>query len=207
MLHRLPELSYDFHELAAFIAPKEFQLNYFEIHKGYVENLNKALSKDISYQQYSVADLMMKLKYLPEDLRYDVKKYGGMHFNYSLFWKILTPSSRGPMGTLKNAIRDTYHDFGVFKKEFTNIALDLNASDAWCWLLVQKGKVKIMKTYGHDCPISKDTYPVLCLKLWRVSSLFVKQKQNLEYINDFWNFINWEEAESRYLEGKRQIFI
>lgn len=200
MIHRLPKLSYEFHELAGFLAPQEFRMNYLEIHKGYVENLNKTLNDHLCYQQYSVADLMMQIQHLPRCLRNDVKKFGGMHFNYSLFWKILKPNNESnPKGILKKAISDTYNDIKILKKEFTNTALHIHATNAWCWLIVQNGKLKVIKTYGYECPISKDMYPILCLKLWRVSSLFAKRQK--EYVNSFWNFINWEEVESRYVEA------
>lgn len=201
MIHRLPKLLYEFHELAGFLDPQEFRMNYLEIHKGFIDNLNKTLNKYPIYQQYSVADLMIRIQCLPRNLRNDVKKFGGMHFNYSLFWRILTSDKRGtPSGMLKKVISDTYNNFGEFKQEFTNTALEeIHDTNAWCWLIVKNGKLEIIKTYGWECPISKKMSPILCLKLWRVSPIFTKKQK--EYVNNFWNFVNWEEVESRYLEA------
>ena len=183
-----------------------------EIHHGkhhavYVVKLNDALKDYLDLQEKSVEDLLKSLDLVPEKIRTAVRNHGGGHFNHSFFWKIMKSSKDGgggePVGEFKKAIDRDFEGFAVFREKFSAVAAGVFGS-GWAWLVKNNsGKLSIIQTQNQDSPISTGLRPILNLDVWEHAYYLKYQNRRPEYIEAWWNVVNWEEVERRFKEGKK----
>jgi len=201
MTYILSALPYKFHELEPFISEKALLVHYFDIHRRSIEELNSLLKDYPEFQKIGPADLIYNIEILPNLLRNKVKRCAGNHLNHAWFWNSLTPEGQGsPEEELLHAINFTFDNFSNFKQTFTEHALKVYGS-GWCWLVMQNGMLKIIKTNNSDFPLSNSTYPLLGLDMWEHAYYLSHQNKKIDYINLFWSFIDWVEIEERYKEA------
>lgn len=197
MIHSLPKLSYSFEALEPYIDQKTMEIHYGKHHNAYVTNLNNLIS-GTEFESLSVEELIFNLDKLPESIRTGVRNNGGGHANHTLFWSILTPNSKGaPTGELMTQIRNTFGSFESFKEEFSKAATTVFGS-GWAWLVVGNGKLEIMTTPNQDSPLMEGITPILTLDLWEHAYYLKYQNKRIEYIDAFFNIINWDEVEKLY---------
>ena len=187
----IEKLPYSYSSMKQFVDPKTMDIHYNKHYKGYVKKLNDALSK----KNYKDADLEDIIKSIS---KYDVKvrNNAGGAFNHALFWKMLSPKKQLPKGEVFEKIKKQYGNLKKLKDEFNQVAKDRFGS-GWAWLILTKSnRLKIMSTPNQDNPlmnIVKDGgYPLLGLDLWEHAYYLKYQNKRDEYINNFWNHINWE---------------
>ncbi|EAF0236831.1 superoxide dismutase, partial [Listeria monocytogenes] len=150
----------------------------------------------------SVEELVANLDSVPEDIRGAVRNHGGGHANHTLFWSILSPNGGGaPTGNLKAAIESEFGTFDEFKEKF-NAAAAARFGSGWAWLVVNDGKLEIVSTANQDSPLSDGKTPVLGLDVWEHAYYLKFQNRRPEYIDTFWNVINWDEANKRFDAAK-----
>ncbi|WP_289029735.1 superoxide dismutase [uncultured Algoriphagus sp.] len=198
MAFELPSLPYAFNALEPHIDARTMEIHHGKHHNGYVNNLNNAVA-GTDLEGKSLEELM---KVAGSNTA--VRNNGGGHYNHSLFWSILSPSGGGnPTGELAGAIDAKFVNFDEFKDLFSKAAATRFGS-GWAWLIVTAtGDLEIVSTANQDNPLMnvaeiKGT-PILGLDVWEHAYYLNYQNRRPDYISAFWNVINWEEVNKRYL--------
>ncbi|UWE02359.1 superoxide dismutase [Laceyella sacchari] len=197
----LPALPYTFDALEPHIDAQTMEIHHNRHHATYVNNLNAAL-EGVEVNATSVEALISDLNALPENVRTAVRNNGGGHANHSLFWEILSPNGGGePIGEVAQAIADTFVSFDNFKKQFTDAAAKRFGS-GWAWLVVKDGKLAVTSTPNQDSPLMEGAAPILGLDVWEHAYYLKYQNKRPAYIEAFWNVVNWNEVNRRYLAAR-----
>jgi len=197
----LPPLPYGYDALEPYIDKMTMEIHHDKHHAGYVNNLNKAV-EGTEMATKTLDELVMNVSKYPTAVRNN----GGGHWNHSLFWTLMKKSGGGePSGALADAIKSSFGSFAEFKTQFGNAAATRFGS-GWAWLVVQNGKLAIGSTPNQDNPLMdisdfKGT-PVLGLDVWEHAYYLKYQNRRPEYIENWWNVINWAEASKRFSEAK-----
>jgi Fe-Mn family superoxide dismutase len=200
MTYTLPKLPYAYGALEPFIDAETMEIHHNKHHQAYVDKLNKALENHPDLQKKDVKQLISNLTIIPEDIRIAVKNNGGGHVNHSFFWLILKKGIE-PKGEVLNAIIKKFDSLDKFKEEFSKKALSLFGS-GWCWLVLDKGELEIITTSNQDSPLSVGKIPLLTLDVWEHAYYLKYQNKRLDYINAFFNIINWNKVNENYLKSK-----
>jgi Fe-Mn family superoxide dismutase len=196
------KLPYDFAALEPHIDTKTMEIHYGKHHATYVTNLNAAIDKHPNLGSKSAEDLIRDLNSVPDDIRAAVRNNAGGHVNHSMFWKIMKPNGGGnPSGAIADAINSTFGNFEDFKKQFNDGGLKQFGS-GWVWLASDKGKLKIMSTPNQDNPISQGIYPVFGNDVWEHAYYLKHQNKRADYLNVWWNVVNWDEINKRLAAAK-----
>lgn len=197
--YELPALPYAFNALEPHIDAQTMEIHHDRHHATYVNNLNVALEAHPDFASKSVENLISDLDSIPENIRTAVRNNGGGHANHSLFWQILSPNGGGaPKGAISDAIDSTFGSFGKFKEEF-NKAAATRFGSGWAWLILDKsGKLAVTSTANQDNPLMEGSTPILGLDVWEHAYYLKYQNKRPDYINAFWNVINWDEVNKRF---------
>jgi len=198
-MFKLPELPYDYSALEPHIDTKTMEIHHSKHHAGYVENLNKALSKYEDLQKLAIEELLKNSNDLPEDIRQTVINNAGGHANHSLFWEILSPKGGGkPTGELAKAIESQFGSFEKFKEEFSTKATTLFGS-GWVFLNVCKDKSLEIKRHSfQNSPLLHGKTPIFGLDVWEHAYYLKYQNKRSEYVDAFWNIVNWDKVLQNY---------
>ncbi|NLE02044.1 MAG: superoxide dismutase [Fibrobacter sp.] len=200
-------LPYAFNALEPYIDAKTMEIHYTRHHRGYFDNLLKAINEN-SLGDKPLSELLAKAGTFPPAIRNNA----GGHYNHTLFWKVMAPNAGGvPQGVLGERIVATFGSFDKFKEEFTKAAMSRFGS-GWAWLCVaDNGTLFITSTPNQDNPLmdvaEKRGTPILGLDVWEHAYYLNYQNKRASYIDAFWNIVNWPEVSSRYLaltETKKQ---
>lgn len=202
MAFELPQLPYAYDALEPHIDKETMNIHHTKHHNTYVTNLNAALEGNEELLSKSVEEIVANLDAVPEEKRTAVRNNGGGHANHSLFWTIISPNGGGqPTGELAKAITSKFGSYDSFKEEFAKAATTRFGS-GWAWLVVNKGEIEITSTPNQDSPLSEGKTPIIGLDVWEHAYYLNYQNRRPEYINAFWNVVNWNEAEKRYNAAK-----
>ncbi|EAD7678595.1 superoxide dismutase [Listeria monocytogenes] len=202
MTYELPKLPYTYDALEPNFDKETMEIHYTKHHNTYVTKLNEAVAGHPELASKSAEELVTNLDSVPEDIRGAVRNHGGGHANHTLFWSILSPNGGGaPTGNLKTAIESEFGTFDEFKEKF-NAAAAARFGSGWAWLVVNDGKLEIVSTANQDSPLSDGKTPVLGLDVWEHAYYLKFQNRRPEYIDTFWNVINWDEANKRFDAAK-----
>ncbi|MBP2001697.1 Fe-Mn family superoxide dismutase [Paenibacillus shirakamiensis] len=203
MAHQLPELPYAANALEPHIDEQTMNIHHDRHHNTYVTNLNAALESAPELQDKSIEELVSNLDAVPENIRTAVRNNGGGHANHSLFWTIIGPNGGGnPTGAIGEAIESELGGYEKFKEDFAKAATTRFGS-GWAWLVVGKdGKLSITSTPNQDNPLQEGLTPVLGLDVWEHAYYLKYQNKRPDYINAFFNVINWDEVNKRYASAK-----
>jgi Fe-Mn family superoxide dismutase len=201
MAFELPELPYAFDALEPHIDAKTMEIHHDRHHKAYTDNLNKALEGSQGADK-KIEDILANVsQYSPA-----VRNNGGGYYNHDLFWKIMAPNAGGePSGNLAEAINKAFGSFNTFKEQFAAAATTRFGS-GWAWLIKDAaGQLRIVSTPNQDNPLmdvaeTKGT-PLLGLDVWEHAYYLKYQNKRPDYINAWWNVVNWNEV-SRRFEGQ-----
>lgn len=202
MAFELPQLPYAYDALEPHIDKETMNIHHTKHHNTYVTNLNAALEGNEELLSKSVEEIVANLDAVPEEKRTAVRNNGGGHANHSLFWTIISPNGGGqPTGKLAEAITSKFGSYDSFKEEFAKAATTRFGS-GWAWLAVNNGEIEITSTPNQDSPLSEGKTPIIGLDVWEHAYYLNYQNRRPEYINAFWNVVNWNEAEKRYNAAK-----
>ncbi len=202
MAYSLPDLPYAKDALAPHIDAKTMEIHHDKHHNGYVTKLNAALEGS-GVPEQSIEDLCRNLKDVPSNIRGAVQNNGGGHANHSLFWTVMSPQGGGaPSGALSDAITSDLQGFDAFKKEFSNAAATQFGS-GWAWLSVQAdGKLAVESTPNQDNPYMTGNTPILGLDVWEHAYYLNYQNRRPDYIEAFFNVIDWNAVSERFSAAK-----
>ncbi len=202
MAFELPKLPYAYDALEPHIDARTMEIHHTKHHNGYTTKLNNAI-KGTELEGKSIETI---LKGLDMD-NGAVRNNGGGFYNHSLFWSILSPKGGGaPSGELARAIDDAFGSFDGFKEKFSTAA-GTRFGSGWAWLCVHKGgKVEICSTPNQDNSLMPGVgcggHPILGLDVWEHAYYLNYQNRRPDYVNAFFNIINWDEVEKLYAENK-----
>jgi superoxide dismutase, Fe-Mn family len=201
MAYLLPTLPYSFDSLEPFYDKATLEIHYGKHHAGYVAKLNQSLDFYPKLSEKSVEELLQNLYILPAEIRTEIAHNGGGHANHSLFWRTMEPKHEGStFGDLALAIPEVFGSFTSFKEQFTTLSLSVFGS-GWAWLSVgPKGQLVLSTTQNQESPLSRSDKPILCLDLWEHAYYLKFQNRRIEWIESWWNLVNWKEVSSLYFK-------
>ena len=203
MAFELPPLPYDYNALEPYIDTQTMQIHHDKHHQTYVTNLNNALQGQDQLASMSVDDLLRNINQVPDSIRTAVRNNAGGHSNHTMFWNIMKPSGGGqPTGDLGNAIQQTFGSFDAFKAAF-NDAGTKRFGSGWAWLVLDSsGKLQVISTANQDSPLMDGLYPVMGNDVWEHAYYLKYQNRRPEYLNAWWNVVNWDEVARRYEQAR-----
>ncbi|MDB2494839.1 superoxide dismutase [Flavobacteriaceae bacterium] len=202
MSFTLPKLSYAHNALEPNIDSKTMEIHHGKHHQGYTNNLNGAI-EGTELEGKSIEDILATM----DMSNSAVRNNGGGFYNHSLFWEVMSPEGGGlPTGELADAINESFGDFEKFKIAFSTAAKTRFGS-GWAWLCVhQGGKLEVCSTPNQDNPLMPGVgcsgTPILGLDVWEHAYYLNYQNKRPDYVNAFFNVINWGEVSRRYLINK-----
>jgi Fe-Mn family superoxide dismutase len=213
MAFTLPDLPYKHKALEPHIDSETMKIHHGKHHNGYVNNLNNAIKDMPDLAAKSVEELVTDLNSVPEKIRKAVRNNGGGHYNHSLFWQIMAPDAGGkPKGALKEAIKESFVSFEKFKEDFSSAAATRFGS-GWAWLgIKENGTLCICSTPNQDNPLMRGVVdcvctPILGLDVWEHAYYLKYQNRRPEYIEAWWNVVNWNAVADRYTAAKSLITV
>ena len=209
MAHELPALPYALDALEPHIDAKTMEIHDGKHHNAYVTNLNAAIEGNADLEAKSADDLIRDLASVPDSIRGAVRNNGGGHVNHSLFWTVMGPNAGGaPSGDLAAAIDAACGSFDAFKEAFKKAAMTRFGS-GWAWLCVKSdGSVAVCSTANQDNPIMGEAVagcggtPILGLDVWEHAYYLNYQNRRPDYVDAFWNVVNWDAVAERYAAAK-----
>jgi Fe-Mn family superoxide dismutase len=202
MAFQLPDLGYAYDALEPNIDARTMEIHHTKHHNGYTTKLNGAIA-GTDLEGKSIEDILANL----DMSNGGVRNNGGGFFNHSLFWSVMNPNDRGYLsGELKDAIEAAFGSKDAFIEAFSKAAATQFGS-GWAWLCVLPGgKVEVCSTPNQDNPLMPGVTcggtPILGIDVWEHAYYLNYQNRRPDYINAFFNVINWNEVERRYAEAK-----
>ena len=202
MAFELPELPYAHDALEPNIDTTTMQIHHGKHHAGYTTKLNNAIAGS-DLENKSIEEILSSL----DMSNRAVRNNGGGYFNHCLFWEVMSPNGGGePSGELADAINSSYGSYDGFKDAFSKAAATQFGS-GWAWLCVHKGgKVEVCSTANQDNPlmpgISPNCTPILGLDVWEHAYYLNYQNRRPDYIQAFFNVINWDNVEKKFQAAK-----
>jgi Fe-Mn family superoxide dismutase len=195
-MFELPDLPYSYDALGKYISKDIMELHHDRHHQTYVDNLNKALDQAPELKDKTLEELISNIDSAPEAIRKVIQNHGGGHYNHSQFWLFMSPNGGGePAGKLSDDLKEKYDSFQGFIDAFTAKALGVFGS-GWAWLMPD---LSIMTTPNQDSPIMSGLpAPILGLDVWEHAYYLDYTYKRVDYINAWYNVVNWEEVAKRY---------
>ena len=207
MTYALPELPYAYDALEPSIDARTMEIHHTKHHQAYITKVNAAI-EGTDLANKSIEDLVSDLSAVPEDKRGAVRNNGGGHANHSLFWTVMGPGKGGaPSGDLAAAIDSSFGSLDAMKEKFSAAGATRFGS-GWAWLYVESGELKIGSTANQDSPLMGAAVagiggvPVLGLDVWEHAYYLNYQNRRPDYINAFWDVVNWDAVADRFAEAK-----
>jgi len=176
-------------------------IHHTKHHQAYIDKLNGAV-KGTKFEAMNVDEILKKINDVPENIRTAVRNHGGGHSNHSFFWQVMAPNAGGePHGNAGDAIKHTFGGFDKFKEEFTNAGLNRFGS-GWAWVVADGGKLAVISTANQDSPLMEGKVPLLGIDVWEHAYYLKYQNKRGDYLNAFWNVVNWKKVEEMFKNAK-----
>ncbi|HOZ16049.1 MAG TPA: superoxide dismutase [Tenuifilaceae bacterium] len=197
MSFQLPTLKYEYKALEPYIDALTMEIHHTKHHGAYTNNLNAAID-GTSIATLPIEEILKDIsKHSPA-----VRNNGGGYYNHNLFWELMSPNGGGePSGELLKQIQKTFGSFGEFKEKFSATAATRFGS-GWAWLVIDNGELKVFSTPNQDNPLMDVSevkgFPLLGLDVWEHAYYLKYQNRRPEYIQNFWNVIDWKTVENRF---------
>lgn len=204
MAFTLPELPFGYEDLAPVMDKRTLEIHHGKHHQAYVNNSNAAVEGIAAFEGMSAIDVLRNLDKAPADKVMAVRNNVGGHVNHSLFWKGLKKGTT-LQGDSKAAIERDFGSVDAFRAQFAQAAATRFGS-GWAWLILKDGKLSIASTPNQDTPVmgkeisGVDGYPVLVIDVWEHAYYLCYQNRRPDFIEDFWEIINWDEAAARFAQ-------
>jgi superoxide dismutase, Fe-Mn family len=200
MAFEVPSLPYDYGALEPTIDEETMRLHHDKHHQAYVDNANKALA-GTELADSPVEHVLAVYDTLPEDIQATVRNNAGGHANHSLFWETMGPDGGGaPSGPLGAAITDLWGGLDEFKQAFNENGVKRFGS-GWTWLVHDGTGLSLYSTANQDSPILNDDFAILGNDVWEHAYYLTYRNRRPDYLEAWWNVVNWEAVEERYQEA------
>ncbi|HEX2239544.1 MAG TPA: superoxide dismutase [Actinomycetota bacterium] len=198
--YSLPDLPYDYSALEPHIDAKTMEIHHTKHHQTYVDKLNAAIEgTDLADQYPNVDDLLRNFGSLgvDNDKKKMIRNHGGGHSNHSLFWPIMSGDGGGePSGDLADKISSSFGSFKEFQEKFTAAATN-HFGSGWAWLVSGGGGLEVVTTVNQDSPLMEGQTPILGIDVWEHAYYLKYQNKRPDYIEAWWNVVNWDEVAAR----------
>ena len=207
MAYTLPDFNYSYDALEPHFDARTMEIHHTKHHNAYITKANGALEgSDLA--NLSIEALISDLASVPDSIRGAVRNNGGGHANHSFFWNILSPNGGGtPKGSLAEAIESELGGFETFKSAFANAGATRFGS-GWAWLVLKAdGTLAVTSTPNQDSPLMKgvaevEGTPIIGLDVWEHAYYLKYQNLRPNYIEAFWNVVDWSKADAIYSSAK-----
>jgi Fe-Mn family superoxide dismutase len=198
MAFTLPALPYAADALEPHIDKQTMEIHHGKHHNAYVTNLNAALEKAPELQSKSIDDLLKGISSVPEAIRTAVRNNGGGHANHSMFWQIMGPGGGGaPTGAIADAINASFGGFDKFKEEMKKAGVGRFGS-GWAWLIASGNTLTIESSANQDSPVMEGKKVVMGIDVWEHAYYLKYQNRRPDYLDAWWNVVNWPEVAARF---------
>jgi len=195
MAYEVPDLPYDYAALEPHIDEETMRIHHDKHHQAYVDKANAALEGS-EWADVDVEEVLRNLDSVPNATA--VRNNAGGHANHSFFWQVMGPDGGGePAGALAVAIADRFGSFAAFKDEFKAAGVGRFGS-GWAWLVHTGDGLEVTSTANQDSPISDGKTPLLGVDVWEHAYYLRYQNKRPDYLDAFWNVVNWDEVARRY---------
>lgn len=197
-MFELPKLPYALDALEPHFDARTMELHHGKHHQTYVTKLNEALQQSPEWEVKPIEEIIKNYMTAPEAIRGALRNHGGGHYNHTMFWESLAPGAGGePQGELGRKLSQAFGDYGKFRESFTKSAIGVFGS-GWTWVVADAaGKLSITTTPNQDSPLTQNLQPILGLDLWEHAYYLKYQNRRAEYVEAWWNLINWESVSQR----------
>jgi len=199
MAFELPKLPYDYNALEPYMDTKTMEVHHDKHHAGYTKKLNAALENNPEFYEKSIVEILGDLDAIPENIRTAVRNNGGGYYHHNIWWEQFGSDKGGePAGELSKAINSTFGSFEAFREQFKITALGVFGS-GWAWLVKDKnGKLSLLGTPNQDSPATLGFEPLLGIDVWEHSYYLKYQNRRNEFIDNFWEVIDWDVIAARF---------
>ena len=202
MTYKLPDLNYAYDALEPHIDAKTMEIHHTKHHQAYINNALAALEGHDDLKNLDPVALLKDLNQAPEDKRTALRNNVGGHVNHTLFWETLTPANgQKPEGALLDAINRDFGSLDALKDKLAAAAATRFGS-GWAWLVVDGDKLDVISTANQDSPYMDGLTPILGIDVWEHAYYLNYHNVRPNYIDAFWNVVNWEQANENYLAAK-----
>ena len=197
MAFELPPLPYDYGALEPHIDEATMRVHHDKHHQAYVTNANAAL-EGTEWADRPVEAVLANLDLLPEDKRAAVRNNAGGHANHELFWQIMSPDGGGgPGGELGQAIDSTFGGVDELKRP-VNAPGVKRFHSGWTWEIHDGTGLAVVSTPNQDSPLMSGDTPLLGIDVWEHAYYLRYQNRRPDYLEAWWNVVNWPEVERRF---------
>jgi Fe-Mn family superoxide dismutase len=193
----LPKLPYAYSALEPHIDARTMEIHHSKHHQAYITNAKNLLKDHPDLLARGPEALVRDLASVPESIRTGIRNNAGGHVNHAFFWKIISPEGGMSIQQLPVAIAAAFGSMDEFKKQFADAAAKRFGS-GWAWLSMKDGKLIVHSTANQDSPLSDGARPIVGLDVWEHAYYLHYQNRRGDYVNAFWNVLNWTQAESNY---------
>lgn len=204
----LPDLPYAYNALEPYIDEATMRIHHDKHHAAYVANLNDVLAGEEKLLNMEVEEILKNLTRVPENIRTKVKNHGGGHANHTLFWQIMgSPMESEPTGQFMTAINNIFGSLMGLQEKLTTLAMSRFGS-GWAWLVLDPAAsassgLTLMDTANQDSPLLERKIPLLTVDVWEHAYYLKYQNRRADYLKAWWNVVNWQEVEKRFLQATR----
>ncbi len=199
--YSLPGLPYGYDALEPHIDARTMETHHSQYHRSCVDQLNATLDATEELRaaaDQSIEDLLWNLGKIPEESRTAIRNFGGGHANHSLFWSVLSDDGGGePSGSIATAIDQEFGSFAAFQQGFAGMAVN-HVGSGWAWLVQVRNRLVAYTLPNEDSPLTAEETPVLGFDLWEHAYYLRYETARRDYIEAFWNLVNWEEVNRRF---------
>jgi Fe-Mn family superoxide dismutase len=201
MAYTLPDLPYDYSALEPHIDAQTMEIHHTKHHQKYIDTANEALS-GTEWADKPAEEVLRSLGSLPNDIKTKVRNNAGGHANHSLFWTVMGPDGGGePSGAVADAISEAFGSFKQFQEKFTETGVGQFGS-GWAWLVLDGGSLDVIGLPNQDSPVIEGKIPILGVDVWEHAYYLKYQNKRPDYIEAWWNTVNWDEVNRRFEAAK-----
>ncbi len=197
MAFELAKLGYSYNALEPYIDAKTMEIHHDKHHAGYTNNLNAAI-EGTELEGKSIEKILSRVS----GASVAVRNNSGGYYNHNLYWDVIAPGgAKAPEGELLDAIKDSFDSVKNFQEAFAKAAVTRFGS-GWAWLILQEKRLAISSTPNQDNPLMDvaevQGTPILGIDVWEHAYYLNYQNRRADYVNAFWNLINWDEVARRF---------
>ena len=203
--YELPPVPYSYDALEPHIDAKTMEIHHTKHHQTYTNNLNAAIEKcSQEIQNKDITEILSNLDQVPSEVRGAINFNGGGFDNHRIFWNNLSPNGGGePKGSIADAINESFESFANFKEKFTSSTIAIQGS-GWGWLVYNTSskKVEYKSMPNQTSPRTEGLVPLLGCDVWEHAYYLKYQNKRPDYVNAWWNIVNWVDVSNRFDEVK-----
>ncbi len=202
----LPKLPYAVDALEPYMDARTLEIHHTKHHANYVNQLNAAIENDDNLKQQSIREILTNIDSVPESIQTAVRNNGGGHYCHTLFWESMSPNGGGdPTADVKTAIERRFNSFDNFQQLMSKAAISQFGSGYGWLVLNEQGELEVLSTANQNTPLKDGKEPLLIVDVWEHAYYLKYQNRRPEFIENWWNTVNWDVVNERLLKGRQRF--